>query len=304
MDDGWSIVLPVKDEVDMLKQSLPSAISLNPDEILIVVDEGDDSVQKTACRIAKSMKYDKVRILEVAKNPKWRFHQAYVRRVGYLNARHDRVFTFDVDGVLSSNIMRGYNLIGRNNVAFVTFRKSLAKGGLMQAVRTTLYEIRRHLPRGPFTVNPKKPFIGIYWLYRPFYLDLIGEDEISKIYNGEDVFAQTKLEKQDKYRQIHLDVVGCQSLRGENEDLWWRQYQLGLWLGTIRSSRIHRTCVHFGKVLLQVLTKCYPHLLSGYFAGRRIPRRIAEEIGRHSYAEMIMYSERAGDSWVLSYPDG
>ncbi len=305
MDDGWSVVLPVKDEVDMLEKSLPSAINLNPDEILIVVDEGNDSVQKIAYRIAQSMKYDGLRILEVAKNPQWRFHQACVRRMGYLNAKYDKIFTFDVDTVLSANIMRGYDIIGKDNVSFVTFRKKLASNGFRSTTRTILYELRRHLPRGQLTVSPKKPFIGIYWLYRQYYLDLVREEEIREIYNGEDVFAQMKLEQQSKYRQVHLDIVGCQSLREENEDLWWRQYQLGLWLG-FRQRYSYTTpanLLHFGKVVLQVVSKMYPNILRGYFAGVKLKSKIADVVANRSYAEMIMHSKLTTKEWVFSYPD-
>ena len=306
-DDGWSIVLPVKDEVDYLRLSLPSAIRLNPDEIILVLDEGETLITPVAKEIVERLNYHGLRILYVARNPAWRFHQGYVRRQGYLASKHEKIFTFDADTILSPRVMIGRDMVGTDGITFVTFRKKLAVVGFVQTFRSLVYDARRRIPQRRILSASKvrQPFIGIYWLFLPYYVDLIREEVVSKIYNGEDTLAQQLIEEHAYYKHIHLDnVLGCVSLRHENEDTSWRQEQLGIYLGCTDhfSTNPLAKGLNFFKVFLYVATKLYPHVLRGFFMGRNYPRELAEKIGKHTYADMIMYSKRNEGVWHYAFP--
>lgn len=298
----FSIVLPVKDEADMLNQSLQSAISLHPSEIVLVVDAKSmrnpayHDILAIAAKVAGANDYKGLHICEVSPNPKWKFHQAWVRRCGYVEARYDRIFTFDVDSILYLTVLQGYDLLGKNNVAFVTFKKDLAGRGIVRATASTLrnayhllsplvraVRVRQYNSGVGLPTKPPKPFPGLYWLYKPWYLELVPECEISQIYNGEDTFLAEKLRSQDKYQHIHMDTVGVRMLgRSENEELPFRQYEFGFWLG----------CKGIFKIaFVNMVLRLQPKVFQGYAASKRVSNEIRERVASMTYPEFIMYGQ-------------
>ena len=308
----FSVVLPVKNEVEMLRLSLPSSFALEPAEVVIALDDGHEDLEHEAQKLAEKHRYNGLlNIIHVPRNPNWLFHQAWVRRTAFLMARYDKIFTFDVDGILTPNVLKGYGIVGIDNVAFVTFDKFLYRAKFIHALRTFLWMIRRKIAflRRKLTVNPTNIFIGIYWLWRPYYLDLVKEEEISNILNGEDTFIQVKLAKQHKYKHIHVYEPGAKMLRGENESNFNRQYELGLWLGAREKYltqhislplRPIKKLLSFVFVLLQMVTKGYPHIMKGYAAGRKLHPTQAGLLAKHSYAEVSMFTKVMKDEIVFS----
>lgn len=308
----WSVVLPVKDELEYFRLSFPSCVRLHPNEIVLLFDyeKQDDlrimEMEEIASKLCRESRIA-LNVVYAKHNPKWMFHQAFIRRLGYLTASYDKIFTFDVDTIITSEILKGYDLVERDNVTFVTFRKKLAVQGFTQTLRSVLYDVRRKVPQRKFlsTNKIRQPFIGIYWLWRPYYLDLIREEVVSKIYNGEDTLAQMLVESHPFYKHIHRDdLVGCVSLRGENEDTKWRQEQLGIYLGCCSrlNTAFFAKCFNFFRVFLQIATKVYPNVLRGFFMGRNYPPILAKKIYNYSYTEMIMYSKYNNGRWHYDFP--
>ena len=304
----WSVVLPVKDEIRFLYYSLPSVLKMKPSELVLCLDyDAPEEIEEYA--LSQCRKYNVIlKVLYLRKNKNWKFHQYYVRRCGYLASSFPKIFTFDVDCVLyPDNILVGYDMIGRDNVAFVTFRKKLVYEGLVNSSRSALYDLRRHLPRRRFSVNKEAvPFIGIYWLYKPYYLDLISEDVAKNIYNGEDTLASYMISSQTKYKHIHLDdVVACWSLREGNEDIPWRQEQLGIFLGcnSKRNTAFHARILTLYRLILIVGWKVYPKTMKGFFVGRQYPKQLSEKICSRGFEQMIMHSKYSNGRWFFDYPD-
>lgn len=290
-----------------LRHSLPSVLSMKPSEVVLCMDDtSPQEIQDYAIRECEKYEVE-LNVMRIKKNPEWKFHQYYVRRMGYLHAKYDKIFTFDVDCVLyPSNIMVGYDMVGRDNVTFVTFRKKLVYIGLTNSMRSTLYDIRRQMPRKKLSVNKEPvPFIGIYWLYRPYYFDLIHEDVAKSIFNGEDTLASYLIYSQSKYRHIHLDdVVACWSLRLGNEDIPWRQEQLGIYLGclSMRSREPLRQLIMFYRLMLMVVWKLYPDTMKGYFIGRQYNAGLRSKIASQGFEQMIMHSKKLRDGrWLFDY---
>ncbi len=230
MTKPWSFVLPVKDEIDLLKRTLPAAIALKPDEIVLVTDYTyyGNEVASHADIIAERMRYGGMKYVEVDTNPDWQFHQAWARRKGYLEATHDVIFTSDVDNIVLPAILRGLELIGKDHIALVSFSKILRVNSPMSFIRYVAYNIRRKTALNVFT--------GLYWLDRPSYLELAPEEEIRKIRNGEDNFIVQKIQNQTHYRMLTLRDLGARCLTGQNEDMPWRQFYEGLWIA--RTARL------------------------------------------------------------------
>ena len=92
----FSVVMPIKDETDILKLSLPSVYALQPDEVIIPMEPSAESIE-TVERIARKRGYrEKTRIIVLhEKTPDWRFRQAYARRKGFQVARNDLICARD-----------------------------------------------------------------------------------------------------------------------------------------------------------------------------------------------------------------
>jgi hypothetical protein len=308
MSREWSVVLPLKDELGFLNLSLPSVLQMKPSEVVLCLDFGASPKIEEYSRV-KCEEYDvSLKVLYLKRNPDWKFHQYYVRWMGYRAATYDKIFTFDVDCVLyPDRIMVGYDMIGKDNFTFVTFRKKLIYMGVVNSLRSALYEIRRLIPRKRISVNKETvPFIGIYWLYRPYYFNLIHEDVARDIFNGEDTLASYLITSQDTYKHIHMDeIVACWSLREGNEDLSWRQEQLGIYLGCLSRRRTTLASQGFSmiRLLLMFLWKIYPRTVEGYFIGRRYPESLSKKIRSQNFEQMIMHSKYTKGRWLFDYPD-
>ena len=108
----FSIVIPIKNEIDLLPYTLPSYYELKPYEIIFCVDYPvDPRLKKNIIEISRFYDDIQTRILEVKKNPDFRFHQAWVRRSGFREAKCDIILTADIDTILDSKIRNYLNLI-------------------------------------------------------------------------------------------------------------------------------------------------------------------------------------------------
>jgi len=291
MTAPFSLVLPVKNgEADLLAFSLPVALKLKPADFLIVLDKPTDPMIE---RILDKYPSASIRVVRVERNLNWRFHQAYVRRVGYLGAKYDKLLTFDVDDLLYPEVMKGLDYVGKRidgkDIMVVCCRKFLARNNFMSLIRHGLYEMRRKI--FPMTRKAKmqveksvKPLIGLYWIYRPWYCELISEKELREIYNGEDTLLQFRLIHQDRFDYMLLDEVGCWSLREANENLLWRQLELGIYFGAKP-----RSPATFLNCLLYAFLHADPFVMKGFFLGRGLPDSERRHIASSTYSEFIMY---------------
>ena len=182
MSQRFSIVVPVKDEVDFLFPNLISLCKLNPSEIIVCTDA---PTPKNIAYLLKifSHKFDKgkiIRVLPVSRNKEYLFHHAWVRRCGFRAAKNDIILTSDVDLVVSKIVLKGFRLIGKNNVGMVTFAKlrvterslsSFARLITITLMRLLHISLFRHVYEGKILSG----FTGLYWLYRPYWIDTKGE---------------------------------------------------------------------------------------------------------------------------------
>jgi hypothetical protein len=73
----FSIVVPVKDEVDLIPTTLPSYYAVNPSEVIICTDKPTPrKVRRVVQKVAVACDaLDITRIVEVERDPEWNFHQ-------------------------------------------------------------------------------------------------------------------------------------------------------------------------------------------------------------------------------------
>lgn len=262
IDFPFSIVLPVKSESHLLEKCLTSCYAVNPDEVLVCLDDPphEKTLQETN-RIAKKLGWsNKTKIITIPKNPEFRFHQAWVRREGFRNAKNDRILTVDVDTVINKNVLKALSLVGKDDVGFVSCLTSHTKNGLIALWRHIAFKI----------ANKSSPpqFTGLYALWRPYWLD--SEDENIKSLEdarkvkgglaliGEDTYLHNCMQK--KHKCIHLSEYGGYCMRNDCNDLPNVQFEIG---------RHYAKTSKTPQVLLRSIMFARPNIIKGYFYQKR-----------------------------------
>jgi len=283
---SFSIVIPVKDEFQLLRWSLPSCYNIDPDEVLICLDDPPhERTLQEAKRIANKFGWsDRTKILSVAKNPEYRFHQAWVRREGFRRAKHDRILTVDTDLIINRNVLKALSQVGKDNIGFVSCSTLHSTGGWLGLWRAIGHRITSKLRPPGFT--------GLYALWRPHWLD--SEDEGIKLLEdprdagvkgslvliGEDAYLHNCM--QVKHRCIHLADIGGYAMRDYCNDHPSIQFEVGRYYA--------EQGYGLSSVLLRSLGLARLHILRGY-----IHQKTAREVIPTLNPDTYPYSGTLGD---------
>jgi len=264
----WSLVMPIKDEVDLLEHSLVSCYKLEPSEVVLCFDNPpDEKTFQKAKEIASRFDIP-TQFVKVDRNPDWKFHQAYVRRIGFLKAKYDRILTVDADLVVNANVFKAVKGVEKNNIGLVSCGKFNPVRNLLGIWRMVAYHIARQIYPVRFT--------GLYALWRPYWLN--SEDEGIKnledprlkhitgtlVSVGEDTYLRNCM--QLKHHCVYLKDIGCRCLTRYVEDVPHVQFETGRYL----FEHGHRLL----RVLIKTLMYTRPHILRGYLYQKRVRKKI------------------------------
>ena len=188
-----SIVCPIKDEANLVVRTLPSFYSVDPDEVIVCLDKpAPSNVVAVIEKVVKKLGKTKItRILEVERNPRYRFHQAWVRRSGFRAARNDAILTSDIDIVLDPKLKEYFQLL-RGDVKLVSFAK----------FSTTWHGALAYLIHRIYT---QESFTGLYLFSRAAWLQTEDEEKVRQIPRTEDTHLHDSLVR--KYRSIFVPNV-------------------------------------------------------------------------------------------------
>lgn len=228
----FSIVVPVKDEVDLIPTTLPSYYAVNPSEVIICTDKPTPrKVRRVVQKVAVACDaLDITRIVEVERDPEYKYHQAWVRRTGFRKAKYDRILTVDADLVINKKVLKAVELVGKDNIGLVSCSKKYPYKGIQKIWRMITQKI----------VNLVYPirFTGLYAIWRPYWLDSedkgikrlrspkkIMDGSFEEIVFGEDVYLHNCLIK--KHKGVYLRDVGAVCLTADAQDKPYVQFQSG-----------------------------------------------------------------------------
>ncbi|OLS19463.1 MAG: hypothetical protein HeimC3_45430 [Candidatus Heimdallarchaeota archaeon LC_3] len=227
----FTIVAPIKDEVERLKRSLPYYYKTGADEVIICTDDPSpplilEAVKKLAI---KHGKLKDTKVLAVSRSLEFKYHQAWVRRLGFKTARNDIVMAADIDLYLNKNVLEAVKLVGKNNIGLVSLYKFKQPYNLETFLRTigdfllkiTYIILLNKVPKGSGLYMSL--FTGLYAMYRPYWENSEDEGikrvhppfhkasekqrrEINEIGLGEDTYLRDCMEK--KHRVISLSKLG------------------------------------------------------------------------------------------------
>lgn len=272
----FSIVCPIKDEVDLIRRTLPSFYSVHPSEVMLCLDKpAPKHVVEVIRKVAKAYNTgDITRIVEVERNPEFAFHQAWVRRKGFLEAKHDKILTTDIDLVINKNVLKAVELVGKNDVGLVSLSKFSHPRGLTDYWRLGVVTFLCKILHGMLDpVMATTTFTGLYALWKPYWLDSEPEEEIKKLVNpkqfyrgetpsleqasaitGEDTFLRDRMK--EKHKCVYLRDMGAIDLRKGLENVPYVQYMVGQYFASQGRSFL----VSFGRAVL----RAQPYYLMGY----------------------------------------
>lgn len=259
-------------------KSIPSAIALNPTEFIIGIDEPSSSDLENYIRnICKSTHLKNVRLIRVPVSSDWNFQLAHTIWECYRACTYDKVLAFDVDTEIRKTVMLGYDIIGTDNIAVVSFTKRLLTKTVRDRARYAAYRMR---VRAASYV-----FAGIYWVYKPFYFANVKKTELQKIRNGIDTYMAQAIMDKKTHRIVTRKEIGVSCMDYENEDYPWRQFADGIWFfankeimanwetntrqgdtGLVRRSIIHplKRRHPFLFIVLRSIIYHYPLYISGW----------------------------------------
>jgi hypothetical protein len=182
----FSLVVPIKDEIDLLPLTLPSYYALNPDEVIFCLDhpKSPEIVKKISLLAKKYNALDKTRIIGVKKNSNYRFHQAIVRRTGFKEAKNDIILTGDIDTIFHLSIRDHIDLVGQGNIKLVSFSKFSYPISFRKSV---IWLIHKFYPHESFT--------GLYAFSKSTWLETEDMKSLKKIPRGEDTHLHIYLTK-------------------------------------------------------------------------------------------------------------
>jgi hypothetical protein len=305
----FTIVLPIRGtdrELKFMKRSIESAINLVPGEIIFGTDSPlNPDVKSKIIEICFNNKWTSYRILEFEKDKTWKFQLANVVWNCYQQSKYDKILSFDIDSALRKEVMIGYDIVGKNNVAVCSFTKKLLLRSLFDLQRYLFYRLR--------VKQSNYVFSGVYWVHRPFYLENIKIDELKKISNGVDTLMTNEILNNNTHRIVTRKEKGVNCMDIQNEDYPWRQFQVGVWIkandtvrikGTVIKKKFNKTSkgflssiiygmmskvvgvinekgwVPFIYIMIKSFMYGHPHLISGYRWAKKNPENKAVKLAK------------------------
>jgi len=287
----FSVVIPVKDEVDLIPRTLPSYYAVRPSEVLLCTDKPCPAeVRSTVMQVAEACGAHQItRIIEVEKDVEWKYHQAHVRRTGFDRANYHRILTGDIDLIINRNVLKAVGLVGENNIGLVSVSKFQYPNTLLRLLRLVgvgiLLKYIHHLAqlyrgRGIETTT----FTGLYSIWKPYWLDREPQEELKKLKSSktplrrgekqwvgwdsnmilsageEDTFLRDHV--REKHKVVYLPDIGGLVLTDPWEDRPVVQYRRGIYF-----------CLR-GRNLIGALTRTIfrlqPFYLCGHLYGRKL----------------------------------
>ena len=230
----FGIVVPFRDtprERAFAEKSLPSAIALDPDEMVVGVDAaGGDAAARFVGEVCGRHKFGgALTFARVERSDEWRFHLAHVIWQCYKASRNDTVLAFDIDTVLRGAVLRGLDMVGRDGTAVVSMTKRILTRSLSEYVRLASLRLR--------AMSGANVFAGLYWVHLPYYFEDVARDGLASIRNGLDDYMVAAIRAGGAHRVVTLPDIGVDSLDLQNPDYPWRQFGDGIWYGANGSPR-------------------------------------------------------------------
>lgn len=283
MKSKFSIVIPARNEADLVPKTLPSYIALKPSEIILCLDNPApqvllESISNTAHFCGAE---DMVKIIQIPKGG-WGDQQMKARRTGFLKAENNRILTGDIDIVVNRNVYKALRLVSKDDVGLASLTKLRLPHNLVGVYRFFGENFLRLVVHKVSRFGATS-FSGLYAFWKPFWLDAEPIDVAKKysmvkrkmrdgqklqlqdfVRSGEDSHMRDCMEK--KHKVVYLPDIGATVLTDPIEDKPLIQYTKGVYFAVEKQ---RSSLVAFGRTIL----RAQPHYFVGHLMGRKIRRK-------------------------------
>lgn len=202
--DKFSVVMPVHNEQNNLLYILPGLFSLEPDEIIFILDRCSDKSRAIieASLIRLDYRGD-VKLLEVVEDfPEWRYRVARLFRIGFMAVRNDVILTTAADIVLDNKIRDYVSMIQSSDVKLVSF-------GLKYYPVDIIYFVKRLVT----LVFPSRGFSGVFLFSKRAWMETEDAEGVKRIVKAQDTFLADSIRKKYATRHVWLNVVHLRARR-------------------------------------------------------------------------------------------
>ncbi len=221
----FSVVIPFKDspqERIFAAKSIPAAIALKPDELVIGVDSpASEELLGFVKGLAERESFDGLRVVEVSRSAGWKFHLACVIWECYAECHNDAILLSNIDVVLRPAVLSGLERLRQDGAALVCFPEKMLVDGPRAAIKYMF--VKRYL-------QTHDAPSGVFWVDRPQMLEDVKLSRLKSIDNGIDTCIITTMMANEAHKSIYVREFAADSLDITNPDLPWRQFQKGVWL--------------------------------------------------------------------------
>ncbi|MBT8172226.1 glycosyltransferase [Candidatus Bathyarchaeota archaeon] len=146
----FSVVMPIHNEVELLKLSLPSIYRLNPKETILLFDNCTDDSYNMAVEIAKRYNFFEKTVFKVVSREEvkqFSFKPTILRRMGYSMAKNIKILKTDADLILDPKIKNYIPILGKDDVRIFTFEYLDYPISYRHMIKRFLEKIRLPLPQ-------------------------------------------------------------------------------------------------------------------------------------------------------------
>jgi hypothetical protein len=243
----FSMMCPIKNEVNLIPYTLPSFYAIKPSEIILCFDNPpDEKALLTAKKISERYRDIKTLFVFVSRDNSYHFHQALVRRSGFMMAKNDIILTVDIDTILDTNVTKFFDLIGKNGVMLVSFAKISYPISHRYLIARLIQTFYKH-----------KSFTGLYAFSKKAWLETEDINSLKKIPRGEDTHLHQSIIK--RYRDAFVPSTKNIVLRPKESKTYQMLMGFNRW-------NIRRTSLV--KVLISSFLYFRPYMLFGYLKAR------------------------------------
>jgi len=190
-DEGFSVVMPLHNEAELLKLSLPSIYRLNPTETILLFDHCTDDSYNIAVDIAKRMGFfEKTVFRRVSdeEGAQFSFRPTFLRRLGYSMVTCKKVLKTDADLVLDPKIREYIPQLGKNEIGIITFEYLDYPISYRHMIKRFLEKINAPLPQNERWLGGNILFFVDDWK-QAFHARQTDENtkiDLAKLTRGED----------------------------------------------------------------------------------------------------------------------
>ena len=255
----FSVVVAMRDtprEREFAKKAIPSAIALNPSEMVVGIDDGPNAADLAEYIRSQAGGFTNLRIVTVPRSSEWRLSLANVIWNCYKACGNNRVLVFDIDTILRPTVLKGRELVGHENVAVVSFTKRLFCRTVGDYIRYASYRLR--------VLRSSYVFAGTYWIWRPYYFNAVDRDGMSKIVNGIDSYMIYAINRDGRYSILTLKDVGVKCLDYENQFYPWRQFADGVYWGANSGTKPIVRAVYMARIMYYTIAYNERWMWRGY----------------------------------------